>query len=86
MKFENIAQIGDRIRGYDFQSIKESFIEGPVVAKGWIEKDGQKLFKAFTIQIERDGQSSEYNAGREGDLGYIPFETTFDYDNRVEVV
>jgi hypothetical protein len=86
MKFENVAKVGDRIRGYDFMGIKDHFIEGVVVAKGWIKHPvtGMELYKGYTIKIDRDGVDN--TGDRVGDDGYIPFESTFDYDSRVELV
>jgi hypothetical protein len=84
LKFENLANVGDRIRSYDFMGNREAFIEGVVVAKGEIKHptQGFVLYEGYTIAIDRDG--AEF--GREGDEGYVPFETSLEYDNRVERV
>ena len=34
LKFENLAEVNDRIRAYDFYGNKEAYIEGYVVNKG----------------------------------------------------
>ena len=84
LKYANLAEVGDVIRGYDFRGNKEAYIEGKVIDKGPIKnEDGAyMLFDGYTINIEKDGAGF----GREGDIGYIPFETSMDYDDRVELV
>ena len=84
LKFENFAQVGDTIRSYDFMGNREAFIEGKVIDKGAIyhPTENYYMYDAYTIQIEKDGAGF----GREGDVGYVPFETSLDYDNRVEMV
>ena len=84
LKYQNLAKVGNRIRAYDFRGMKEAFIEGVIIDKGPIknEEGAYMLFDGYTIQIEKDGAGF----GREGDLGYVPFETGLDYDDRVELV
>jgi len=84
LEYQNLANIGDRIRAYDFRGSKGAYIEGVVKAKGAIknEKGNYLLFDGYTIDIDVDG--AEF--GREGDEGYIPFETSNDYDDRVELI
>ena len=82
-KYQNLAQVGDRIRAYDFRGNREAYIEGVVTAKGAIRnpQGAYLLFDGYTIDIDVDTLG-----GREGDQGYVPFESTFDYDERVELV
>ena len=84
LKYENLAEVGMVIRGYDFQGSKGAYIEGKVIAKGAIThpNDGRYLFEGYTIIVEKDG--AEF--GREGETAYIPFETGMDYDGRVELI
>lgn len=84
LKYQNLAKIGDRIRAYDFFGRKDAFIEGIIIDKGPIknEEGAYMLFDGYSIKIDKDG--AEF--GRVGDIGYIPFETSLDYDNRVELV
>ncbi len=84
LKYQNLAKVGDVIRAYDFFGTKGAYIQGTVTAKGPIKnEDGAyMLFDGYTIDIEEDGAGF----GREGDQGYIPFETSMDYDERVEIV
>ena len=88
MKFENIADVGQKIRAYDFQPMEgrdDQYIEGVVVDKGWIihPETGRKFFKGFTISIDADSSEGRF---RIGDTGYVPFETTFDFDGRVQKI
>jgi len=79
LKFEDLANRGDRIRAYDFMGNTEAYIEGVVKDKGMTPGG----YYGYTIDIEVDGM----DAGREGDTGYVPFETSFmEYDTRVELV
>ena len=84
MKFQTLANIGDTIRSYDFRGNREAFIQGRVIAKGWIKHPtlGYEMYEGYTIQIEKDGADWD----REGDVGYVAFETSTDYDGRVELV
>lgn len=84
LKYQNLANVGDRIRAYDFRGMKDAYIEGVVIDKGAIKtpEGAYTLYNGYTIQIDVDGAGF----GREGDLGYIPFETSMDYDDRVELI
>lgn len=83
LKFENLANVGDVVRGYDFRGMKEAYIQGTVIAKGAIQLDnGVYMYDGYTIRVEEDG--AEW--GRDGDIAYIPFETSLDYDGRVELI
>ena len=82
LKYENLAEVGMVIRGYDFRGSKGAYIEGKVIAKGKVTIQGQYMYDAYTIIVEKDG--AEF--GREGDEMYIPFETSMDYDGRVELI
>ena len=84
LKYENLAEVGMVIRGYDFRGSKGAYIEGKVIDKGAIThpNDDRYLFEGYTIMVETDG--AEF--GREGEEAYIPFETSTDYDGRVELI
>ena len=84
LKFEKLANIGDRIRAYDFMGNREAFIEGKIIAKGEIHHpvNGMYMYDAYTIIADKDGAGF----GREGEEAYIPFETSLEYDGRVELV
>lgn len=86
LKFEATANIGDTIRAYDFFGNRDAYIEGKIVFKGWIEHPvtGAELYKGYMIEIEKDTLGK-----REGDTGYVPFETVMDdvdTNDRVELV
>ena len=83
LKYENLAEVGAVIRGYDFRGSKDAYIEGRVIAKGEVrDLNGNYHFDGYTIIVEKDG--AEF--GREGDEACIPFETSNDYDGRVELI
>lgn len=84
LKYQNLADLGDTIRAYDFAGMKDAYIEGTVLDKGSIKNaDGAYLgYDGYTIKIMKDGA----DFGREGEIGYIPFETSRDYDDRVELI
>ena len=81
LKFENLANVGDTIRSYDFFGNKEAYIQGTIIDKGWMPNGAL----GYTINIEKDGVQEKF--GREGDIGYVAFETSMlEYDERVELV
>lgn len=84
LKYQNLANTGDIIRAYDFRGNREAYIQGKVIAKGAVrnEEGAYMLFDGYTIEITEDGA----DFGRKGDIGYIPFETSMDYDERVELI
>ncbi len=86
MKYENIAQIGQVIRSMDFPSTDKHYLQGTVIDKGWVlhPVTGEEYFTAYSIQIESEGPDDDGN--RVGHTGYVPFETTFDFDDRVQLV
>jgi hypothetical protein len=82
LKFESLATVGDRIRAYDFRGDLDHYIEGTVMSVGEIVGPrGPLYYTGYTIDIDVDTLG-----GRAGDTGYVPFETTFDYDRRIELV
>ena len=82
LKYQNLAQVGDRIRAYDFRGGKDYYIEGIVTAKGAITTlRGVLMYTGYTIDVDVDTLG-----GRVGDEGYVPFETSLDYDDRIELV
>jgi hypothetical protein len=82
LKFQNLASVGDVVRGYDFRDNKDAYIEGRVIAKGEVVIRGMYMYDAYTIVVEKDG--AEF--GREGETMCIPFEVGVDYDGRVELI
>ena len=88
LKFKTLANIGDTIRSYDFYGNKEVYIEGVVVDKGWIKHPttGHELYKGYTVRCTKDTMDAGYYSNRLHDTVYVPFETTLEYDERVELV
>ena len=84
LKYEDFADTNDTIRAYDFMGSKGAYLEGVVVNKGWINdpKTGRNLFMGYTIYVEEDSTGF----GREFDHAYVPFETSMDYDGRIEMI
>jgi len=87
--YENVAEIGQTIKGFDFEPSsvrKDIYMQGKVIDKGWIThpETGHQLFKGYTIEVEIDGGSDD-NA-RVGEIGYIPFAYICDYEGRVELI
>lgn len=88
LKYENTAEIGDVIKAYDYEPMEgrpSRFIVGRVIKKGDVvhPEYGVSMFKGFHIEITDADRNDD---SRIGDIGYVPFETTFDYDGRVEVL
>lgn len=80
LKYQGLYSVGDVIRAYDFRGNKDAYIQGTVLAVG----DMPNGCSGYTIQIEKDGVQEDF--GREGDIGYVAYETSLDYDGRVERV
>jgi len=81
LKCENIANIGDTIRAYDFQPMEgrvDKFVEGVVVEKGFVPATMGGGYSAFVIKVTKDTDGDRIGTGV-----LVPFETTFDYDGRV---
>jgi len=85
LKFEGIAKVGEIIKAYDFAGYTDSYITGRVVDKGDVlhPATGALLYRGYTIEVMSDSGDKE---DRYGDIGYVPFETSFDHDGRVELV
>lgn len=87
LKFENLATVGQTIKSYDFMGMTDRYIVGKIIAKGDIKHPeyGMVMYAGYTIEITED--SGEFEGGRVGDVGYVPFETSMmEYDERIEVV
>lgn len=82
LKFENTANIGDRIRAYDFKPMRgrdDRFVEGVVVDKGY-HNDG---YKCYTIHCDNDSSAKD-DYSRVDELVFVPMECSFmEYDARV---
>lgn len=95
--FEDIAEVGDRIRAWDHQPIvgrPEYFCEGKVIAKGIVPilRDEEGLpygggFAGFTILVDHDNidwDDEDHPNGRVSTEVYVPFDSCFDWVGRVQ--
>lgn len=77
LKYENVANIGDTIKAFDFEPIPgrpDSFLIGKVIDKGMVNDS----YLAYTVEVI-DGDDDSRN----GATMYVPFESSMDYDGRV---
>lgn len=98
LKFENTANVGDKIRAYDFEPMSDrpdSYLVGKVLEKGPIYAkhhytDPRKVYvcDGYTIFVEDSVTGSlDHDIERVGRIMYVPFEMAGrDFDNRIEVV
>lgn len=97
MKFENVANIGDTIKAFDFKPMDDRpdmYIEGVVIDKGdcLVEyMPGVKVsqFKGYTVRVTKSvsgiNENTEFDQSRVGNEIYVPFEMSItEFDNRVE--
>jgi hypothetical protein len=92
MKFENVAEIGDTIKAFDFMPMpdrEDSFLIGRVIEKGMVRnpESNVPMFDGYTVEIVRSVTGDEkYDEFRKCDIGYIPFELfVADFDDRVSL-
>jgi hypothetical protein len=89
LKFENLANVGDVIKAYDFMPVSDRpdmFMTGRVLEKGMIKHpvDGYEMFAGYTIEIIGMGEENRYEIG---EIAYVPYEVSMiEYDERVELV
>lgn len=86
LKYENVAEVGDVIRSYNFRGVDNCYIEGVVLRKGDVhpEMHGVMFFEFRCTKAVRKGQTKEKAVG---ELFYAPFETCFmEYDGRIQKV
>lgn len=86
LRYEDTAQVGDTIRAEDFEPLPGRpicYVEGVILEKGFTDEG----YKAYTIRCtaeEPHREASEYS--RVGDLVYVPFQMSMDWDGRVRKV
>ena len=89
LKFENIAQVGDIIKAFDFKPMSDRpdhYIAGCVVEKGSVfhPEMNVEMFKRYHIEVTH---SSREGDERVGTICYVPFQLGFmEYDERVSVL
>ena len=86
LKFENIAQVGDVIRAYDFKPMfgrNDCYVEGKVV--GITEQPGYRAFEIIACTDVFDGKKKTgVRSSRIGKTVFVPLEVSFmEYDARV---
>lgn len=88
-KFENVAEVGDEIKCYDFQSRKERgdcYVQGIVRDKGYLFTS----YKAYEIKITKrvwNGIDTTVSSLlNEGKTCIVPMETSMDFDGRIKKV
>ena len=82
LKFENLAQVGDRIRAHDFGplvAMKDSFVEGTVTERD-VNVEGALCYR---VAVDRD-TTMEAGARTEVLVPYGVF--PFEWDERVELL
>lgn len=85
LKYETVAEVGDVIKAYDFEPLgdgRDDYTVGLVEEKGVHPKTGYGCYIIKTIFSVRRGEIKSGDKIRYKKL-YVPFQTTFDYENRV---
>lgn len=83
LKYENLAEVGDTIRSYDFHGVTNCYIEGIVMAKGLVfpQNPSVMVYEIVATKVIRSGINKEE---RVGTTYYVPMEVSFmEYDGRV---
>lgn len=86
LKYETVAERGDIIKAYDFEprgNGRESYTVGYVKEKGVHPKTGYGCYIIIPIFRLRKGIIETNESGLPYDHIYVPFQTIFDYENRV---
>lgn len=87
LKYETVANIGDIIKAYDFEprgkNKRESYTVGVVQEKGKHPKHGWACYTITPIFRLRKGVIQTTESGLPYDHIYVPFQSIFDFENRV---
>jgi hypothetical protein len=87
LKYETVANVGDIIKAYDFQprgkNNLESYTVGVVQEKGKHPKDGWACYTITPIFRLCEGVIQTNESGLPYDRIYVPFQSIFDFENRV---
>lgn len=99
LKFENVANVGDVIKAFDFQPMEgrdDSYLIGEVIEKGPMYMEmgehawGNKVHvcNGYKVLVKDSRSGSEsYDINRMGTEIIVPFEMSItEFDNRVEVI
>jgi hypothetical protein len=86
-KFENIANVGDRIRAHDFFQRTDCYVEGIVTAKDTDGKLHPEGAACFVITVDVDCYCGVNETGRIGTTVYVPMQVAWtDWDDRVMIL
>ncbi len=86
LKFAKTAEVGDRIRAWDFEPMEgrpDMYIDGEVIEKGFVKNMGAA---AYTIKCDFDSSAEKRKDknGRVGQTMFVPYEMSMmDFDTRV---
>ena len=73
-----------KIRAYDYKPSEgfEKFIEGAVIYSGMIKhpKYNIDMYEGYIIQVTN---ADDENDPRIGDIAYVPFKSSFDWEDRI---
>lgn len=91
LKFENVANVGDVIKAFDFQPMEgrnDSYLVGRVIEKGEMFYDnGIPMCNGYKVYVtdSRSG-SDRFDIDRVGIEMIVPFEMSItDFDGRVQL-
>jgi hypothetical protein len=87
MKFENLAQVGDRLKAFDFQPMRDdggAWVKGEVVKRHEFGNKHKETLIPFSCYIVKCEESShdQYKVGEEV---FVPYEIDLlEYEERVK--
>lgn len=84
LKHENVAEVGDSIRAYDFPGIDDCYLEGIVLRKGAVHPKNPNV-KVFECRCTKAVREGRIKPEATNDLFYTAFEVTFmESDKRIQ--
>jgi hypothetical protein len=88
-KFENVADLGDEIKCYDFESTKERgdcYVQGIVRDKGYLFTPYKVYDIKITKRVWKGIDTTVSHLLNEGKTCLVPMETSIDFDGRITKV
>ena len=83
-KFENVAEVGDRIKAMDFVARSDSYVTGKVIEKGLLTSSQGPRFMAYKIVCEESLMAGRKDKSRIGCEVLVQMETSFmEFNGRV---
>jgi hypothetical protein len=95
LKFESIANVGDKIKAFDFQPMPgrpDNYLVGRVIEKGqmFVEHEGRNVYLCDGYKVyvtDSSSGSDKFDMKRIGTEMIVPFEMSMmDFDDRISVV